>query len=250
LVKVKCAGYAGVEMSIDTDVQKRDRKVELIHRHRLSLIAQHWETNDYDFSTHQQNYVKRLRNLAATNPLFINSQTGKDYYSFEKNKILLELADEISINTGVPILHETHRGKFSYAAHVLPAYLTANPKLEICLDISHWCCVAETLLEDQEDAVSSAIKHTRHIHSRVGHQEGPQIMDPRAVEHMDMVKKHLYWWQLVANHHKKIGKNTMTVTTEFGPPPYLQLLPHTKKPIYDQWEVNLFMMNLLRENIV
>lgn len=246
LQKVKQAGYDGVEMSLPFDIDQRQIIIDSIKEKGLLLIAQHWETVDNDFETHLDNYKKRLFNLAAANPLFINTQTGKDYYSFEQNSTLINAAEDISNATGIKIIHETHRGKFSFAAHVTKAYLDKYPSLELCLDISHWCCVAETMLDDQQEAVEQAIQQTSHIHSRVGFTEGPQVMDPRAPEWNDIVEKHIAWWQKVIDKNNTSGSST-TITTEFGPFPYLQHLPYTQVPIYSQWEVNVYMMELLRK---
>jgi sugar phosphate isomerase/epimerase len=248
LDKVKDAGYDGVEMSLPFDDSERQQIMDAINSRDLQLIAQHWETVDKDFETHLENYKKRLYNLASVHPLFINSQTGKDYYSIEQNLLLLKAAAEISENTGIRIIHETHRGKFSFAAHITETYLNRFPSLQLCLDISHWCCVAETMLEDQEVQVEKAIMHTTHIHSRVGFAEGPQVMDPRAPEWKEVLDKHLKWWQKVIDHHKN-SNWPVTITTEFGPYPYLQHFPYSNMPIYSQWEVNVFMMNLLRSRL-
>jgi hypothetical protein len=59
----------------------------------------------------------RLRSLATAKPLFINSRTGKDYYSFEQNRELIKLAKTVSTETGVAVVHETHRGKLSFAIY-------------------------------------------------------------------------------------------------------------------------------------
>ncbi len=248
LNKVKQASYDGVEMSLPLDVQERNEMAALIQSHGLKLIAQHWETVDTDFDAHFFNYKRRLNNLASAKPLFINSQTGKDHYTFEQNSKLIEAASQISKDTGILVIHETHRGKFSFAAHVTKTYLEKIPGLQLCLDISHWCCVAETLLEDQPEAITKAIAHTKHIHSRVGFTQGPQVMDPRADEWHQTVQQHLNWWQRVVDSNAAKGHET-TITTEFGPFPYLQQLPYTRKPIYDQWEVNIYMMNLLRSRL-
>lgn len=246
LEKVKQAGYTGVEMSLPFDTEQRQSIVTAISAMGLQLIAQHWETVDAGFETHLYNYKRRLHNLAAAHPLFINTQTGKDYYSFEQNAILIDAASEISTATGVNIVHETHRGKFSFAAHVTKTYLDKIPSLQLCLDVSHWCCVAETMLDDQPEAVEMAIDHSRHIHARVGFTEGPQVMDPRAPEWNDIVERHIGWWQKVIEKNHASGL-PVTITTEFGPFPYLQHLPYTQMPIYSQWDVNVYMMELLRK---
>ena len=183
------------------------------------------------------------------NPVFINSQTGKDYYTFDQNHSLIELANDISKNSKVKIIHETHRSKFSFAAHITHRYLEQIPSLAICLDISHWCCVAETFLEDQQQAVERALKATHHIHARVGHTEGPQVMDPRAGEHQEILHKHLDWWQQVIDKRRQDGFESMTITPEFGAPPYQHLFPYTQQPVYNQWDVNVYMMDFLKEHL-
>jgi hypothetical protein len=150
-----------------------------LKQYELLLIGQHWETIDPDFETHKINYEKRLRNLVTPQTLFINSQTGKDYYSFNENDALIKIADRISAQSGVQIVHETHRGKFSFAAHVTKDYLRSIPQLQLTLDASHWCNVAETLLLDQQEAISLAIDRCFHIHARVGYSQGAQVPDPR-----------------------------------------------------------------------
>ena len=249
LENVRAAGYNGVEMSLPLGVAGRNEMVGAIKKHGLALIAQHWETVDADFKTHRKNYIKRLKNLAAAKPLFINSQTGKDYYSMEQNCQLIDAAAEIAAATGVNIVHETHRGKFSFAAHVTQQYLLARPALQLCLDVSHWCCVAETMLHDQEVAVEAAIANTRHLHGRVGFTQGPQVMDPRAPENQEIVDTHIGWWQRVAD--LQTAKNQpVTITTEFGPAPYLPHLPYTGTPLYSQWDVNLYMLKMLRKRLL
>ena len=120
------------------------------------------------------------------------------------------------------------------------------PNLRITLDISHWCNVAETFLEDQQDAVDLAIERTDLIHSRVGYQEGPQIPDPRAPEWQDAIETHTNWWDKVIELKKKKGASQFSITTEFGAPPYLLLMPFTRQPITSQWEINVHMMKTLK----
>ncbi len=249
LEKVINAGYDGVEMSFPLDSHEKQKRVQSLRKFNLPVIAQHWETIDADFDLHQINYAKRLHNLAEIQPLFINSQTGKDYYTVEQNQSLIGLAARISKETNVKIIHETHRGKFAFSAHGTLAYLNQLPALNVCLDISHWCCVAETFLEDQQEAVDAALGRTHHIHARVGHTQGPQVMDPRAEENKEIVERHIQWWQQAIDLRRKEGFRIFTITPEFGAPPYQHLFPHTQMPVYDQWEVNVFMMNLLKARL-
>jgi sugar phosphate isomerase/epimerase len=247
LQKVKQAGYDGVESSLPYDEKEKAAILNSLEKHDLKFIAQHYDTAERDFDQHYKQFEERLRNLASAKPLFINSQTGKDYYSFGQNKRLIDLAKEVSGSTGIKILHETHRGKFSFAAHITATYLEKIEDLRLTLDISHWCNTAESFLHDQQEAVDLAISRTDHIHSRVGYPEGPQISDPRAPEWKEALDFHLQCWDKVVAKKQRENADCLTITSEFGAPPYLPLLPYTKQPVVSQWDVNVFMMDLLRE---
>jgi sugar phosphate isomerase/epimerase len=247
LNKVKNAGYNGIECGLSLNPDERMEVIALLKKYELMFIAQHWQTVVPDFTRHCQEYEQQLRWLASTRPLFINSQTGKDYYSFEKNKFLIEIAAKIVTDTGVEVIHETHRGKFSFAAHVTREYLEKIPELVLTLDISHWCNTAESFLHDQQDAVDLAISRTRHIHARVGYTEGPQITDPRAPEWKTAVDFHLQCWDRVVANRISMKAEFITITPEFGAPPYLPVFPYTQQPIVSQWDINTYMMQLLRE---
>ncbi len=247
LQKVKQAGYDGVEASLPIDEEGKALILNGLEKYGLKFIAQHYETVEKDFGLHCRQFEQRLLNLAPAKPLFINSQTGKDYYTFDQNKQPIDLARNISKDTGIKIVHETHRGKFSFAAHITSQYLHKIEDLRITLDISHWCNTAESFLHDQQEAVDLAISRTDHIHSRVGYPEGPQVSDPRAPEWQEALDFHLQCWDKVHALKQKENAAYLTITSEFGAPPYLPLLPYTKQPVVSQWDVNVFMMDLLRE---
>jgi sugar phosphate isomerase/epimerase len=243
---VKAVGYDGVEMALPLDLDEKQEILATLAKYKLELIGQYWQSFEKNIDEHATNYEKYLRHLISAKPIFINCQTGKDYFNFEQNKRLFDLAASISKETGVKIIHETHRGKSLFAANITEAYLTKIPDLRICLDISHWCNVHESLLEDQQESVDLAIAHADHIHSRVGHSEGPQVNDPRAPEWSNILETHLAWWDKVVEMHEKKGTD-LTITTEFGPAPYMNTMPFTQMPIANQYEINVFMMNLLKK---
>jgi len=241
------AGYDGVEISFEPDQMDTLERVAILKDHGLSFVVLHGHTFDIDIDTHVKNFRRRMEWAAATSPLFINTQTGRDWFSQEDNERIINVATEVAAATGVRIVHETHRGKFSFCAAVTQRFLLANPELRLAVDFSHWCNVSESLLEDQEAAVSLAIERADHIHARVGFQEGPQISDPRAPENKTALNAHLSWWDRIIEKHRSRGTEVFTITPEFGPYPYMPEQPFTREPAADQWDVNVFMMNLLRE---
>jgi len=243
---VKSAGYDGVEMSLPFEKEEKQEILDNLKKNDLELIGQYWQSFERNPDEHAKNYEKFLWNLIDAKPVFINSQTGKDYFTFEQNKHLFDLAVRISEESGIRIIHETHRGKSLFAAHITHDYLTRIPNLRLTLDISHWCNVHESLLADQEEEVGLAIAHTDHIHSRVGHSEGPQVNDPRSPEWAEVLQAHLNWWDKVVAKHQ-INRTQLTVTTEFGPLPYMPAMPYTQLPLGNQWEINVYMKDLLKE---
>lgn len=244
--KVKKAGYDGVEMHLPLKKSERKEIQHILKDNGLLLIGQYWQSLETDFRTNRENFQRHLENLIEAEPVKLNSQTGKDYFSFEQNMQLVKLSSKLSKQSGLTICHETHRGKFLFSLPVMVQAIKADPEIRITLDASHWCTVHESLLEDQEPALKKAIKVTDHIHSRVGFQEGPQVNDPRAPEWSDTVARFFSWWdQIVALHQK--NKTQLTVTAEFGPQPYMPLKPYSQLPLSKQWDVNVYMTNLFKQ---
>ena len=248
--RVKDAGYDGVETAVPFETKEKNEVLDALKAHNLELIGQYYQSSEKDFELHIKSYERYLRHLITCNPIFINCQTGKDYFPFEQNKRLIELAARVSTETNVKIIHETHRGKALFAAHIAKSFIDAIPGLRLTLDISHWCNVHESLLSDQKETVDLAIGRTDHIHSRVGYGEGPQVTDPRAPEWTGALNAHLGWWDKVVASRQKDGAAQVTILTEFGPPDYLHTLPYTRQPVADQWDINVYMMNLLRKRYV
>jgi hypothetical protein len=116
------------------------------------------------------------------------------------------------------------------------------------LDISHWCNVHESFLADQSETIKLAVERAGNIHARVGHPEGPQVSDPRAPEWENALNTHLAWWESIAARKKRDGQ-ILTVLTEFGPPDYMPTLPHTRQPVANQWEINVYMKDLIRKRL-
>ena len=245
--QVKDAGFDGVEMSLPMDVAERDAWVKAIADAGLQLIAQQWETVFHtDFNDHKQALAELLLNACSAQPLFVNTHTGKDFYSFAQNSELLDLADNISAETGVPIVHEIHRSRFSGHPMLLLPYLQQRPGLALNADLSHWCCACESLLEDQPLTLEKVFPHVRHIHARVGHSQGPQVNDFRAPEHAIALQQHLTWWDDIVTLRRAEGASYITITPEFGPAPYTQTLPYTNQIVSNAWDLNVAMMQLLR----
>ncbi|MFS4466704.1 sugar phosphate isomerase/epimerase family protein [Maribacter sp. 2210JD10-5] len=247
LEKIKEAGYDGTEIILPYDENQKEIIVNEAEKLGLEIIALWGGVIVGDFDQSIQTYEAHLRNACSINPKFVNIQTGKDHYTFEENMAFLNLAKAISEETNVKVIHETHRGKFSFAAHIIREYLEKNKDLRITADFSHWCNVSESLLEDQQHHVALAITRTDHLHARVGFSEGPQIPDPRTPEWKYALEAHLTWWDAIIELKKSQDNTEFTISPEFGPFPYMTMMPFTGLPITSQWDVNLYMKGFLND---
>ena len=198
---------------------------------------------------HIQIMEENFRNLAALNPLFINSHTGKDYFSFDDNCKIIDAAMNFSAKNGIRILHETHRGRFSFHAASLIPYLERFPQIELVGDFSHFCTVSESMLVDQQEIIARIIPHVSHIHARIGHEQGPQVNDPKAPEWQGHLEKFVFWWQQIINTRKRAGQPLFTISPEFGPVPYMPTSPYTQQPLSNQWDNNVFMKEYLKATL-
>jgi sugar phosphate isomerase/epimerase len=249
--KIVAEGYDGIEWGIarTTTEKELDGVWNLAEKYKVKIIAQQYDTYEAEFSNHFDLYCAWFKKIKPYPVVKINSQTGRDFFDFEHNKTLIHAASRFTEETGVKVAHETHRNKALFAAHVSKEYLEKIPELKITLDASHWVCVAESFLEDQAEAINLAIEKTEHIHARVGYPEGPQVPDPRVAEWQHALNRHVSWWDKVAGRNRN-ENDSLTITPEFGPFPYMVHVPVTGEPISGQWEINVFMMELLKKRYI
>lgn len=248
LERVKEGGYEGVEMGVPADRVERKKLQAILDDLGLALVAQQW-TRGATPEEHARSFEEQYRRGAELDPLLVNSHTGKDSWSTAENAVILRKAEQLEAEVGVPVAHEVHRGRMTFSTVATMGLIDAMPNLRLTADFSHWCCVHESMLEDQKEQVQRAIEHSLHIHARVGHPEGPQVTDPRAPEWQLAVDAHVEWWQRILEQRAQAGAQTLTICPEFGPPGYMVVQPYTRQPIADLREVNLYMMELLKNRL-
>ncbi|QNL50606.1 TIM barrel protein [Olivibacter sp. SDN3] len=247
--QAKQAGYDGVELwwPGDNEVARKELFTAL-KRHNLQVGFLCGGSGD-DVDDHFEKFVQSVDASLQNNdqkPIYINCHSGSDFFNYEQNVRFIDYTTEKAKTSGIPIYHETHRGRMLYTAPVTQQFISQKPDLRLTLDISHWCVVHESLLANQNEVINKCLERVDHIHSRVGHAEGPQVGDPRAPEWQEALQAHLAWWDKVLAYKKRDGKR-MTILTEFGPPDYLPTLPYTRQPVANQWDINVYMMEMLRE---
>ena len=252
LCSVKEAGYDGIEWFPFAEKCNYQEVLDLLYYYNLDfcmVMAVMQPYNGY------QNYIAALENDLnelmkikdeKKAPLFLSAQTGREFFTDDEIKGCLQLCDEIQEKYSIPIYQETHRNKWSYAAHIVGPVLEKNKSVQLTFDVSHWFCVSESYLEDQQKAVNEAINYTRHIHARVGHLEGPQVWDPANAEYAEALQQHLVIWDKCVALAKQKNRNYISFTPEFGPPPYMIKGNREISCLKEQWRLNLWMKDFLQ----
>lgn len=245
--KVKKAGYDGVEMAIPVDDTQKHQIIDLKKYYQLEVIALQYAASGHKMSELLDSFKQHITSAADVNPVLINSHTGADYFSFEDNCELISESFTLEKGIGIKILHETHRGRFSFHSATTQQYLSKFPDLRLTADFSHWCNVSESFLTDQSENVLRAIERADHLHARVGHPQSCQVSDPRAPEWQNALNHHLSWWDQIIQLHKEANRSSFTITSEFGPGDYMPTLPFTQEPVASQWDINIWMKDLLKD---
>lgn len=238
------AGFDGIETFVPARSVDQARLTKAIDGAGLAWIAHSYEA-DGDLGQWCTQYGELLRRAAELGPRFINSHTGRDHWASDAVDRLLNVAFEIEADTGITILHETHRSRFPYSAAVTAPYLEHYPELRLTADLSHWACVSESLLEDQDHHLEPALARSDHIHARVGWAQGAQVPDVRHPRWEHELAVHVDWWKRIQSHRKAAGSDVLTITTEFGPPPYTPIDIETGEPLNDFRELDRWIRDHL-----
>jgi sugar phosphate isomerase/epimerase len=256
LAKVVHHGYDGVEINFpdnptfilefmeELENIRATRNPEFVFIAQQVLPNKRESTNEY-----LERITKRIEFLTSLKPNYINSHTGKDFYDFSDNCKIIEVTEQISKSYGIPIWHEIHRGRFSFHLKTLLKYIDIFPELKLIADFSHFCVVSESNLSDQQELLTSLYPNIKHIHARIGFEQSPQVNNPFAPEWDKHLKQYITWWKEIIEIQEKRMVNQLTITPEFGPFPYMPEEPFSKKPLADQWEINVQMKNHLQQQI-
>jgi hypothetical protein len=248
LDRAKADGFEAVELMLCVLPESPERVAELCYGRGLKLIAQ-IATEGTTPDGHEQSLERRIREAAEGMPDRINVHTGKDFFSHADNEALFRKASILARELAVRIVHETHRGRALFTAPETATYLRSIPDLRLCADFSHWMVVHESDLKDQPDAVEQALCRTDYIHARVGFAEGPQVPHPLAPEYAVERECHLALWRRIRDLRRAENADSLLITTEFGPVPYMPRLPFTGLPVADEWRVNVEFRDWLRARL-
>jgi len=191
---------------------------------------------------HLDDFRRKTEAALGCAPVFLTVLAGCDSWSLAQSVEffghLLELTNELGVMASI----ETHRSRSTFSPWATRKLLLQLPTLRLTCDFSHWCCVCERLvLDDEPDILALCAERAHHIHARVGYAQGPQVPHPAAPEYRAALEAHERWWDVVWSAAERGGGTIATMTPEFGPDGYLQAAPFSGVPAASLDEINRWM---------
>ena len=247
-------GYDGVEGPAPEDDHQRERFAQALKQSGLSYIAEVCTAGSFvperraTPQMHLDSLARKLESSIEFSPLFITSLAGCDAWPEDESIRFFEQAMVLASDHQIDINFETHRSRSFFNPWVTARISRALPQLRLTADFSHWCVVCERLMDTEIDVIEMLAPQVRHIHARVGYDQGAQVPHPAAPEYSGALKAHQRWWQMIWQSQKNAGVSVTTMTPEFGPDGYLHELPFTCAPVADLEEINRWMANTERKH--
>ncbi len=228
-------GYGAIESPLPAAAD-RDAFMSAISASRLRYRAMAF-TGGATVADHVRSLREQLETARAMGAMAVTAHSGSDAWTLAQAAEFFKAAVEVEGEAGIPVAHETHRGRVMFNPWTTAELLGRFDRLRVCCDFSHWVVVAERLLDADDPAIALAASRCTHLHARVGYAQGPQVPDPFAPEYAAELTRHEQWWDRIWSAQRSAGVAETSLTPEFGPPPYLHTLPFTSAPVNDLQQV-------------
>jgi len=245
--EAKAAGFDGIEGAAPADPAERAEWKASLKKHGLHYIAEAVTGGDYvprrelGVEEHLSDLEAILERSRDLEPLFVTCIGGLDAWSEEESLRFFIEGMALAAKFGLDISFETHRSRSLFNPWVTRRIVEALPEISLTADISHWCVVCERQMDTELDTIEAIAPRVKHIHARVGYDQGPQVPHPAAPEYAYALEAHQQCWERFWTAQYSRGFKVSTMTPEFGPDGYLHTLPFTQAPVADLWEINRWM---------
>jgi sugar phosphate isomerase/epimerase len=254
---IRQEGYHGVEV-IRLAWMNSDELVSSLNQAGLSLVCQihtsggflrdgeYVYCDSYDVSQHKNDFRTQLQECVdllskVTQGGFVNVHAGVDAWSMEEAMDFLEFALQEVAKVGVTVTFETHRQRLfgsPFQTREILLHPEKLPNLKLNADLSHWYCACERVFDAKQerdkkwwpDLLALLADRCHYIHARFGWSQGPQMADPSAPECEPERSLQTQIWKVLLEK-MKAQSSSCFVSPEYGPAPYLAVLPNTQEPV-------------------
>ena len=247
------AGYHGVEFplfyldaesgsdaAVDSAVKQQLEQLGLDFIGLIATRSEDWGSYD----EHLASFEQQCRRAHAMGARKAAVHAGADSFGVERGRRFIETCIDIAADLDIRPCFETHRARILYNPFTCATLLDQIPTLELTSDLSHWLLVVDRIPHDIIDLFDLASARSGHLHARIGHEKSPQVTepsDPAWTEHVALFRR---WWQVSVDAAKARGER-LSVSPEFGPPPYMHAEPFSGAPSADLVLANQWMREQL-----
>jgi sugar phosphate isomerase/epimerase len=270
---IRQEGYHGVEVIRLAWTLDQNKLVESLNHSGLAVICQihtsggflrdgeYIYCDAYDVAVHKLSFQQQLEECTELLSKvqaggFVNVHAGVDAWSTEEATDFLNFSlEQIAKLDFFMVTFETHRQRL-FGSPFQTRELLKLPleNLKLNADLSHWYCACERVFDAKQgrDAtwwpalVAQVAERCHYIHARLGWAQGPQMADPSAPECESERILQLEVWKTLLKTMKHRGEPCY-MSPEYGPAPYLPVLPHTQKPVASLPAAVAYTKQLLEE---
>ena len=252
--EAESAGFDGIECPVPVVSGERHALEKALQRSKLAWIAEITTGGGYvprrelGLEDHVADLSAKLDACAALGPVRVNCIGGLDAWSDAEMLRFFEAGMERAEKLGLDLCFETHRSRCLFNPWRCEQVVRALPEIGLTADLSHWCVVAERLMDTEMPTLRAIAGNVRHIHARIGYDQGPQVPHPAAPEYAEALASHQRCWEVFWEAQRAAGAERTTMTPEFGPDGYLHELPFTREPVADLWEINRWIAGVERHH--
>jgi hypothetical protein len=245
--------FDGVEGPLPEDIRKYEQFAAKVLDAGVPFVAEITTGGGYVPTTrvlqmHLEDFARKITAAGELRPLFATVLAGSDAWSLDTAVDFIGRAMEIAATADIVVSFETHRSRFTYSPWQTAELIARLPSLRLTCDFSHWCCVCERLVLNEEPGLLELFaSRAHHVHARVGYDQGPQVAHPAAPEYRSALESHEAWWLEIWRHQLHAGCSLTTLTPEFGPDGYQQRVPFTGESVACLDEINHWMAARERE---
>ncbi len=246
-------GYSGVEFPVfyleaepggaAQAARELVRRFEEFSLDYIALIATRTE-NWGSYDEHLASFRAQCEAASELGAKKAAVHAGADSFGATAGQEFIEACIAIASDFDIRPCFETHRGRILFNPFVCAELLERMPELELTSDLSHWLLVVDRIPNDIMNLFELASARTGHLHARIGHEKSPQVTEPSDPAWESHVSLYRHWWQISVDAEAERGRE-LSISPEFGPPPYMHAEPFTGRPSADIVAANRWMRERL-----
>lgn len=240
-------GLTPVNPAARRELRARLADAGLVYIAEICTAGSYVPERNASVADHLESFRQQAEASLECAPSFLTVVAGCDAWPLSTSVDFFGAAMEAAKPLGITVSFETHRSRSTFNPWITRDILLALPDMKLTCDFSHWCCVCERFIDTEPDVLALCAERARHIHARVGYDQGPQVPHPAAPEYQSALEAHERWWRMIWRAQSERGVAVSTMTPEFGTDGYLQCAPFTQTPVADLVEINAWMARRERE---